>query len=114
MNFKRGFCRIIFVLSLLASLASGIMCFGIVCETWDSEQVAYNDSKNEYEEIGYFWSVWDSDGWVDGKHKIVETLLSQHNIFPEVPPRRKSPLVVLRFQRPGSSVVQTAAPSGAG
>jgi len=80
MNFKRGFRRIIFVLSLLASLTAAELCFYAVFDTWDSEQVAYNDSKNNYEEIIYFWLAWDSDAWTDGKKGVINELLNNRSV----------------------------------
>lgn len=75
MNLKRGFRRIIFVLSLLASLTSAVLCFFAVLDTWDSERVAYDNSINDHENIVAFWRIWDQDGWVAGKKEIVGELL---------------------------------------
>jgi len=77
MNFRRGFGRITFVLSVLSALTTAIFCFLlVVLGTLIPERVAYNNSKNSYENIAQFWLVWDANEWIGGNREAVRNLLN--------------------------------------
>jgi hypothetical protein len=76
MNLRRGLKRITFILSLLVALIAAALGFVGVFDTWNHECNKYNIYKNNYEDITNFWLVWDEDGWVDGKYKIISDLLN--------------------------------------
>lgn len=76
MNLRRGFRRITFVLSVFVALTAAISCFLGVFDGSISERGAYNDSKDDYENITQFWLVWDVNGWE--KYEVVKHLLSSY------------------------------------
>ena len=76
MNFKRGFRRVVFVLSLLASLTVAVLCFSQVLSIRDYEKDEYNDSINTLENITMFWLVWDEDGWNRTKREVIRHLFN--------------------------------------
>jgi hypothetical protein len=81
MNFKRGFRRIIFILSLLVALTAATFCFVIVLSNWEDHCYAYDDSKNNLENVTMFWRVWETDGWIVGKYGIVKHLLDSRTQY---------------------------------
>ncbi len=76
MNFRRGFRRIIFVLSVLVAWTAAVGCFANFTDYLNSERGAYNNSKNSYENITQFWLVWDANEWIGGNREAVRNLLN--------------------------------------
>lgn len=76
MNFRRGFRRIIFVLSMLVAWVATVGCFASFSDYLNSERGAYNNSKNSYENITQFWLVWDANEWIGGNREAVRNLLN--------------------------------------
>jgi hypothetical protein len=76
MNFRRGFQRIIFVLSTLVALTAAIFCFFLATGILIPERAAYNNSIKSYESITRFWLVWDANEWIGGNREAVRNLLN--------------------------------------
>jgi hypothetical protein len=77
MNVKRGFRRIIFILSTIVAALTAFFCFFTVFNTLVAQQNAYNYSSEEYKNITEFWRVWDQDGWSSGKYQVIRSLLDE-------------------------------------
>lgn len=62
LNMRRGFRRIILLLSIVAWLACSCFIFLI----WNDERRLYNVDKKDYDGIVSFYRVWDSNRWEAG------------------------------------------------
>lgn len=76
MNFKRGFRRILFVLSVLIALTIAILYFDETYNTWENNRIEYKKAKENYNDITRFWLIWNSDEWIDGKKSVVRLILN--------------------------------------
>jgi len=81
LNLRRGFKRITALLSIIIGLGAWSLCSGLLFSIWDYEREQYNEYRDDYQNIAYFWSVWDVNGWSGGKKGVVEHLLESENSY---------------------------------
>jgi len=81
MNLERGFKRITLVLSIVIGLGTWFLCFVFICDSWDRERSIYSRYKKDYDNISYFWEVWDANGWSGGKRSIVQHFLDSKDYY---------------------------------
>jgi hypothetical protein len=75
MKLERGCRRITLVLSVVIGLWAWLLCFVLISDGWDYECRRYSMYKDDYENITYFWDVWDANGWSRGKRSVVKNFL---------------------------------------
>ncbi|NIP26860.1 MAG: hypothetical protein GWO38_24330 [Phycisphaerae bacterium] len=61
MYVQRGFRIITYLVSLVFGLMVFLFCFFLLIDRFKYEQSQYNDLKEEYDSIVYFWKVWDAN-----------------------------------------------------
>jgi hypothetical protein len=82
MNLERGFRRITLVLGIVVGLGAWLLCFAFIFPSWENERSRYSSYKDDYDNIIYFWTVWDANGWSGGKRSVVQHFLDSHNYAP--------------------------------
>jgi len=95
MNLERGFKRIVLLLSIIAGIGVSIFWGYNKFSDMMAERYSYLDSCKSLENVRWFWSVWDSNGW--RKKVVVKHLLDADTIT--YPLRRKA-----IFKRDGNEV----------
>jgi hypothetical protein len=82
LNYRRGYQRIVFVLSVLIAFAISMTIIFDIYTVWEYESREYENAKmeyqnvqNQYNDIAQFWLIWDSDGWTGGKKGIIRHIL---------------------------------------
>jgi len=74
MRIERGFRRITLFISIVVGLAAGFLCYSLQYSDIQSRRFQYNRYKEDYENIAYFWRIWDANGWAAGHKGIVRYL----------------------------------------
>lgn len=81
MKLERGFRRITLILSILVGVGACFLCFVFIFESWDYERWRYDNYKDDYDNITYFWTVWDANGWDGGKRSVVQHFLDSEDNY---------------------------------
>jgi hypothetical protein len=79
MNLERGFRRIVLLLSIIAGLSIGSFeaykCYEDHLFYLSSCKEHYQTEARRLDDILWFWSVWDCNGWSGGKRVVLKDLL---------------------------------------
>lgn len=75
MNWERGFRRIALLLCIVVALGCGILSGGLTLGELSSDKQIYDDYQDDFDNISYFWLVWDVNGWSSGKKGVIRYLL---------------------------------------
>jgi hypothetical protein len=70
---ERGFRIITYLVSLIFGLMVFLFCLVLLIDHFQNEQAQYNNLKNEYDNIVYFWKVWDANEGLH--HHAIQSLL---------------------------------------
>lgn len=70
---ERGFRIITYFVSLIFGLVVFLFCFVLLIDRFKYEQAQYNNLKDEYDNIVYFWKVWDANE--DLRRHAIQSLL---------------------------------------
>lgn len=78
---ERGFRRITLLLSIVVGLGIWLVSSFIIFTILENERFQYNNHVEDYDNIVYFWSVWDANGWSGGNRNIIRHLLNSKNDY---------------------------------
>ncbi|MHC4087466.1 MAG: hypothetical protein ACYSWZ_10595 [Planctomycetota bacterium] len=70
---ERGFRIITYLVSIIFGLVVFLFCIVLLIDNFKYEQAQYNNLKNEYDNIVYFWKVWDANE--DRRRHTIQSLL---------------------------------------
>lgn len=73
MYVEAGFRIITYLVSIIFGLMVFLFCLALLFVNFQHEQAQYNNLKNEYDTIVYFWKVWDANE--DRRRHTIRSLL---------------------------------------
>jgi len=96
MNVERGFRRITLLLSIVVGLGIWLISSFIIFSVWEDEHLQYNKCEEDYDNIQWFWSVWDANGWDVGNRSVIQHLLDSKDAYKLAPFKKRDETIYLK------------------